>query len=255
MKLDGHPLTVVLVGSMTGLPPAKLVGTVDLSVPSVRGLAKWGGSALPPGGLREIVDQGKNRLGGPQDRLHGRGGRHRRDHGPGVARSRYLGSPTAAQGDARGRQARREPLFAARSNFGRQPAGGSGRGRKPCRSVRGLERCADRPRRARRRRCRLRSQGRLDLVSQDRSWPQRAQHRSEEREAHSEFEPAFTLSGARAGKDRGRRERRHAVFGADLALSGVQVEPLLAAAASTDRLSGTAKIRLRSPVWARASAR
>jgi AsmA protein len=60
IRLDGAPLTVGFTGDMTGLPPKKLGGTVDLTVPSVRGLATWAGSPLPPGpGLGKLVIKGR----------------------------------------------------------------------------------------------------------------------------------------------------------------------------------------------------
>jgi len=67
IKLDGEPLTVSLAGSMTGLPPTKLGGTIDLSIPSIRGLAKWAGAALPPGGgLEKLSIKGKIDMQGPK---------------------------------------------------------------------------------------------------------------------------------------------------------------------------------------------
>jgi AsmA protein len=60
IRLDGAPLTVGFTGDMTGLPPKKLGGTVDLTVPSVRGLATWAGSPLPPGpGLQKLAIKGR----------------------------------------------------------------------------------------------------------------------------------------------------------------------------------------------------
>jgi len=60
IKLDGAPLTVGFAGNMTGLPPQKFGGTIDLTVPSVRDLATWAGSPLPPGGgLQKLMIKGK----------------------------------------------------------------------------------------------------------------------------------------------------------------------------------------------------
>ncbi len=45
---------------MTGLPPQKFGGTIDLTVPSVRDLATWAGSPLPPGGgLQKLTIKGR----------------------------------------------------------------------------------------------------------------------------------------------------------------------------------------------------
>ena len=60
IKLAGAPLTVGFAGAMTGLPPQKFGGTIDLTVPSVRRLAKWAGSPLPPGpGLEKFAVKGR----------------------------------------------------------------------------------------------------------------------------------------------------------------------------------------------------
>jgi AsmA protein len=67
IKVDGQPLTVSLAGSITGLPPAKIGGTIDLTVPSVRGLAKWAGATLPSGGgLEKLAIKGKIDMEGPK---------------------------------------------------------------------------------------------------------------------------------------------------------------------------------------------
>ena len=50
MHVTAKPIEFGFKGESTGLPPAKLGGTIDLSVPSLRELAKWVGSPLPPGG-------------------------------------------------------------------------------------------------------------------------------------------------------------------------------------------------------------
>jgi AsmA protein len=65
IKLSGDPLSLALDGNMTGLPPEKLTGTIDLSVPSVRGLAEWAGSPLPQGpGFQKLAIQGKLDMAG-----------------------------------------------------------------------------------------------------------------------------------------------------------------------------------------------
>ncbi len=67
IKLSGDPLDVGFDGSMTGLPPAKLGGTIDLTVPSVRGLAQWAGSPLPQGnGLQKLAIKGRIDMAGPK---------------------------------------------------------------------------------------------------------------------------------------------------------------------------------------------
>jgi AsmA protein len=67
IKLSGDPLDVGFTGSMTGLPPAKLGGTIDLTVPSVRGLAQWAGAPLPAGnGLQKLAIKGRIDVSGPR---------------------------------------------------------------------------------------------------------------------------------------------------------------------------------------------
>ena len=66
-RLTGNPIDVGFAGAMTGLPPAKLDGTIDLTVPSLRGLAQWAGSPLPPGsGLEKLAIKGRIDMAGPK---------------------------------------------------------------------------------------------------------------------------------------------------------------------------------------------
>ncbi|MGH7088959.1 MAG: AsmA family protein, partial [Stellaceae bacterium] len=65
--LVGAPLDLGFKGSVTGMPPTKLSGNVDLSVPSVRGLATWAGTPLPPGpGLQKLAIKGRIDKTGPK---------------------------------------------------------------------------------------------------------------------------------------------------------------------------------------------
>ncbi len=58
-------MTVAFDGSVTGLPPSKLGGNIDLDVPSVRGLATWVGAALSPGGgLEHLAIKGELAMDG-----------------------------------------------------------------------------------------------------------------------------------------------------------------------------------------------
>ena len=63
----GAPIELGFAGAMTGLPPAKLGGTIDLTVPSVRGLATWAGAPLAPGpGLEKLAIKGRIDMAGPK---------------------------------------------------------------------------------------------------------------------------------------------------------------------------------------------
>jgi AsmA protein len=67
IRLSGAPLVVGFAGSMTGVPPAKLDGTIDLTIPSIRGLAQWAGAPLPPGnGLQNLAIKGRIAMAGPK---------------------------------------------------------------------------------------------------------------------------------------------------------------------------------------------
>lgn len=67
VRLEGKPVTLGFAGTITGLPPAKLDGTIDLAVPSVRDLATWAGAPLPPGGgLGTLAIKGKIAMAGPK---------------------------------------------------------------------------------------------------------------------------------------------------------------------------------------------
>lgn len=66
LKLASNPITFDFKGSAAGSTPAKLDGTVDLQVPSVRGLAAWVGSPIKMGGtgLGPMAISGKVSLAG-----------------------------------------------------------------------------------------------------------------------------------------------------------------------------------------------
>lgn len=67
MHVTANPIDVGFTGVATGLPPARLTGTVDLTVPSLRGLATWVGATLPPGhGLGRFTVHGKLAMAGPK---------------------------------------------------------------------------------------------------------------------------------------------------------------------------------------------
>ena len=67
LRVESKPITFGFAGQSTGLPPAKLGGTIDLAVPSLRGLAQWAGSPLPPGGgLGPLAIKGKLDMQGPK---------------------------------------------------------------------------------------------------------------------------------------------------------------------------------------------
>jgi AsmA protein len=67
MNLSADPVDFSFSGDATGMPPAKLGGTVNLTVPSLRGLAQWVGSPLPPGGgLGRLAIQGRFDMAGPK---------------------------------------------------------------------------------------------------------------------------------------------------------------------------------------------
>jgi len=67
IKLAATPVSFNFAGTATGLPPSKLGGTVDLAIPSVRGLAKWAGAPLPPGPVPEkIAIKGRIDMAGPK---------------------------------------------------------------------------------------------------------------------------------------------------------------------------------------------
>ena len=61
MTLDAAPVRLRLDGTLTGLPPVKTVGTVDLAMPSLRGFAAWAGTpiALPGEGLGPLAIKGR----------------------------------------------------------------------------------------------------------------------------------------------------------------------------------------------------
>lgn len=50
LTLGGDVIKLSVVGSLAGGPPLKVGGTVDLDIPSVRGLATWAGKPLPASG-------------------------------------------------------------------------------------------------------------------------------------------------------------------------------------------------------------
>jgi AsmA protein len=60
IKLAAAPLTLSFSGRVTGLPPAKLAGAVDLETKSVPQLAKWAGAPITPsgGGLGPLAIRG-----------------------------------------------------------------------------------------------------------------------------------------------------------------------------------------------------
>jgi AsmA protein len=67
MHVTAKPIELGFTGQSTGLPPAKLGGAIDLTVPSLRELAKWVGSPLPPGGgLGPLSIKGKLDMQGPR---------------------------------------------------------------------------------------------------------------------------------------------------------------------------------------------
>jgi AsmA protein len=67
IRLAGAPVELGFAGAVTGLPPAKLGGTIDLTVPSVRGLATWAGAPLAPGpGLEKLAIKGRIDMAGPK---------------------------------------------------------------------------------------------------------------------------------------------------------------------------------------------
>ena len=67
IRLTGNPIDVGFAGAMTGLPPTKLGGKIDLTVPSLRGLAQWAGSPLAPGpGLEKLAIKGRIDMTGPK---------------------------------------------------------------------------------------------------------------------------------------------------------------------------------------------
>lgn len=67
MHVTAKPINFGFTGQMTGAPPTKLDGAVDVTVPSLRELAAWVGSPLPPGGgLGPFAIKGKLALKSPQ---------------------------------------------------------------------------------------------------------------------------------------------------------------------------------------------
>lgn len=67
IHLVAQPINFGFTGDATGLPPARLAGAVDLTVPSLRDLAKWVGTPLPPGGgLGHVAIKGKLDMQGPK---------------------------------------------------------------------------------------------------------------------------------------------------------------------------------------------
>jgi AsmA protein len=68
LKLDSKPVSFDFKGEATGSTPAKLDGTIDLQVPSVRRLAAWAGTplTLPGNGLGPLAISGKVALAGPE---------------------------------------------------------------------------------------------------------------------------------------------------------------------------------------------
>jgi AsmA protein len=67
IHLQAAPVDLGFAGAMTGLPPAKLGGKIDLSVPSIRGLAQWAGAPMPAGpGLQHLAIKGRIDMAGPK---------------------------------------------------------------------------------------------------------------------------------------------------------------------------------------------
>ncbi|HEX7967173.1 MAG TPA: AsmA family protein [Stellaceae bacterium] len=68
LKLAARPISFDFKGEGAGLTPAKLDGTVDLQVPSVRGLASWAGTPLklPGSGYGPLAISGKVSMAGPK---------------------------------------------------------------------------------------------------------------------------------------------------------------------------------------------
>ncbi len=246
IKLDGQPLTVNLAGSITGLPPSKLGGTIDLTVPSIRGLAKWAGATLPSGGgLEKLAIKGKIDMEGPKvaftdaaisiDAITAQGSLAVDTSG---ARPYLKGTLAVDKLDV-------NPYLPPDTSGSAGRAGGcTGDGRCSHCPCGGVERRADRCFRAGRCRCRLRSQGRIDPLSQNRGRPQRGRRSPQECEVGPRFESAFAIPGPRSGKDFGRWQRRHAGRCAEFLAGRVAGRTLLTAAAGTDRLSGNGKLTL-----------
>lgn len=68
IKLASNPVTLSFSGQVTGLPPAKATGTVDLAMPSLRDFAKWAGSPIAMGGsgLGPLKITGTVAMAGPK---------------------------------------------------------------------------------------------------------------------------------------------------------------------------------------------
>ena len=68
VKLASKPVNFDFKGDAAGSTPMKLAGTVDLEVPSVRGLAQWAGSPLnaPGSGFGPLSIAGKVSMAGPK---------------------------------------------------------------------------------------------------------------------------------------------------------------------------------------------
>ena len=68
LKLQAKPISFDFKGEGAGSTPAKLDGTVDLQVPSVRGLASWAGTPLklPGSGYGPLAISGKVSMAGPK---------------------------------------------------------------------------------------------------------------------------------------------------------------------------------------------
>ena len=68
LKLASKPVNADFKGNVTGSTPLKLEGTVDLQVPSVRGLAQWAGTPLnaPGTGFGPLAVSGKASVAGPK---------------------------------------------------------------------------------------------------------------------------------------------------------------------------------------------
>ncbi len=68
LKLAAAPLTTTFTGTMTGLPPTRTEGVVDLATPSLRRLAAWAGSpiALKGDGLGPLSIRGRIAMAGAE---------------------------------------------------------------------------------------------------------------------------------------------------------------------------------------------
>lgn len=66
-QVKSEPVDFGYKGEVTNATPAKVGGDIDLTIPSIRGLAAWVGNPLPPGnGLGPLSIKGKLALAGPK---------------------------------------------------------------------------------------------------------------------------------------------------------------------------------------------